>query len=96
VDGKGYRDNPALAQMRFETNHWYAVRVRVAGGRVEVWADGTRLIDLVVAGHTFAVGDQRAALKALALAAFDGTTAVRNIRLRRVEPGAAEGAKRGE
>jgi formylglycine-generating enzyme required for sulfatase activity len=84
VDGKGYRDNPALAQMRFETNHWYAVRVRVAGGRVEVWADGSRLIDLPIAGHTFAVEDQRAALKPLGLSAYQGTTAVRYVRVKKV------------
>lgn len=87
VDGKGYRDNPALTQMRFETNHWYAVRVRVAGGKVEVWADGARLIDLAVAGHTFAVEDQRAALKPLGLSAYQGSTAVRNIRLKRLDGG---------
>jgi|GEM_PF-1122983 len=86
VDGKGYRDNPALAQMKFETNHWYAVRVRVAGGKVEVWADGARLVELPIAGHTFAVEDQRAALKPLGLSAYQGTTAVRNVRMRRVGP----------
>jgi len=84
VDGRGYRDNPALAQMKFETNHWYAVRVRVAGGKVEVWADGTRLISLPVEGHTFAIEDQQAALKPLGLSAYQGTTAVRNVKLRRV------------
>jgi len=84
VDGRGCRDNPALTQMKFETNHWYAILVRVAGGKVEVWADGTRLVDLPIEGHTFVVDDQRAAMKPLGLSAYQGTTAARNIRVQRV------------
>ncbi|MBM4036868.1 MAG: DUF1080 domain-containing protein, partial [Planctomycetes bacterium] len=84
VDGKGYRDNPALTQFKFEPNHWYAVRVRVAEGRVRVWVDGSEPINLPIAGHKFAVDDQRAALKPLALSAYQGATAVRNVRVKRV------------
>jgi len=42
------------------------------------------VIDLPVAGHTFAVEDQRVALKPLGLSAYQGTTAVRNVRVKKV------------
>jgi len=60
--------------------------VRVAEGRIRVGVDGAEPINLPMAGHTFAVEDQRAALKPLGLSAYQTTTAVRNIRLRRLAP----------
>jgi hypothetical protein len=46
--------------------------------------DGSEPINFPIEGHTFGVADQRDALKPLGLSAYQTTTAVRKVRLRRL------------
>ncbi|MBM4036286.1 MAG: DUF1080 domain-containing protein [Planctomycetes bacterium] len=97
IDQLNPPDSPVSRRMTFERDKWYGFRLRVAGGRLQVWIDDEKVADLPLAGHRFMVPNKWLGLKPFGLGTGNGTCAAfRNIRLRRIEPGAAEGAKRGE
>ena len=96
VDGKPGVDNITTRRMDFENGRWYAVRVRVTKEKVQAWIDSDRMIDIARAGHKFTLDGPTAVLKPFGLSTAYSTGVLRNIRLRRIEPGAAEAPKPGE
>jgi len=83
-------------RMAFEAGRWYAVRVRVTDERVEAWLDEEKVIDVPRAGGKFTLHPDLAPVTGLGVSAYRTKAALRNIRFRRIEPGAAEGPKKGE
>ncbi len=97
VDGRTSNQNPTTTRASFRNTQWYRIRLRVTQARIETWLDEEKIIDFETAGHTFDMGSpQWAPLRPFGIAANLSQGAVRNIRLRRIEPGTAEGPKPGE
>jgi hypothetical protein len=76
--------------MSFESNRWYAMRLRLTDAKVEAWVDGEKVIDLARAGRNLTLPPNRQAAAPFGLEARSSTVALCNIRLRRV-PGSAPG-----
>ena len=90
------RGSPADKVMKFEDGRWYSVRLRVTQADLAYWVDDEKLFETPLAGHTFTMHRRWNPLKPLGLLTGASKLSLRNIRLRRVEPGAAEAPKAGE
>jgi len=84
VDGFAAADNSTTRLMRFEDGRWYAVRLRVSGGRIRVWLDGEQIIEQPIEGHQFAVWPQQEPARPFGITTWRTTGELRAIRLRRV------------
>ena len=73
--------------MVVEANRWYHVRLRVTREKIVTWVDREIMIDIEREEHQFNVPEGLGPLAPLSLLSCGYTTsAVRNVRLRRLEP----------
>jgi hypothetical protein len=97
VDGKDAQSNETTRHVRFQSNRWYTVRLRVTDDRVQVWIDGNQAIDLPRRGHDFTAGKGREEITgagSLGIYTNSGAAAIRSIRIRQLKPDAkAESTK---
>jgi len=85
VDGVD-RDNQTTKHARFEQGQWYRVRLRVTEGRIEVWIGDQKTINFPTGGHSLAARPPVAPLEPFGVYSYRTTSALRNIRLRRLKP----------
>jgi hypothetical protein len=84
LDGADASSNETTCFRRFESGREYAVRVRVADGRVRAWLDGERVVDAVVAGRRCELRAEIVPGGPFGLAAFQTAAELRGLRLRRL------------
>ncbi len=95
-DGAPASRNPTVKQMAFENDRWYQVQLCVTDAKLQAWLQGESVVDMDIAAHTFSTAEVWRNVAPFGLCAWATTGAVRNIRLRRIEPGAAAAPKPGE
>ena len=94
LDGRDYRANGTARKLDLRNGRWYSVRLQVTADRVRAWVDGQQVIDQAREGHRFAPKSHISRrIKAFGLCSLQSVAAVRNIRLRRFEPGAVPAAR---
>jgi len=86
LDGRSGNDHPAAQEFLFEPKRWYRLRLRVTRERVQAWVEDQRLIDLPTAEHRWSIRPDFAALRPFAIFNYQGASALRNIRVRRLPP----------
>ena len=96
LDGRDIQNNGTHRTVPFKLGRWYDLRLRVTKAAVEAWLDDAAVVHVATAGRRFGVLRVGEAVKPLGFYTWRCTGAIRNIRLRRIEPGAAEGQKAGE
>lgn len=85
VDGMDASENETTKFSNFESGRWYRIRLRVTDKRIEAWINEEKLVDLATADRRIAVrpGDIDLS-QPLGLAAWQTSTALREIKYRRV------------
>ena len=88
VDGADASENETTGFKKYESNKWYRVRVRVTDKKIEAWVDGEKMVDLLTKGKKIDLrfGEIENS-KPLGIAAYQTRTAVREIRIRRLDDG---------
>jgi len=71
-------------KMKFKNGRWYPVRLKVTETKVEVWVDGDKMIDQFLVGHNISGMDTQRFIKSLAIANYRASTALRNIKMKRL------------
>lgn len=84
VDGSSAVENETTSGKAFENGRWYAIRLQVTPGKIEVWIDGQRYIDLPRGGHQFSVWYEQEQCRPFGFSTWDTTGALRNINLKRL------------
>jgi hypothetical protein len=84
IDGEDAANNATTKIVSFEDNRWYAVRVRVTGGRIECFLDGERIVDQPLADHVISVRHEVEPSQPLGIATYCTTAELRGIRWRPV------------
>lgn len=89
IDGSDASENETTKFFFYEKNRWYKIRVRVTPGRIEVWLDNDRVINVEITDRKISLRSGDIDLnKPLGLATYQTTAAFRNIQLKRIAPGA--------
>lgn len=89
LDGMDASENETTKYVRFESGHWYRIRMRVTSGRIEAWLDDKKIVDVNTTGKKVSLrpGDIELS-KPFGLACYQTTAAMRNIKVRRVDTAA--------
>ena len=94
VGGYDASENSTMSVGNFENGKWYRIRLRATGDRIETWIDDEQSVNLTTT-------DQRIEMRfgeieesvPMGISVFMTTAEVRNIQLKRLEPGAAAASK---
>jgi hypothetical protein len=86
VDSKDASENATTKIMGFKRNQWYKVRIRVTDKAIEAWIDGEQVVNQSRKGHKFTIRSEVKLCCPLGIATWCTTGAVRNIRVRSLEP----------
>jgi len=86
LDGADASENETTKFVNFDTGHWYRIRVRVSGKKIEAWVEQKKVADVVTAGRKLSLrfGDIELS-KPFGLASWSTSAAYRGIRIRNVE-----------
>jgi hypothetical protein len=90
VDGSAANENDTTTFVQFENDKWYRIRLRVTDDRIDVWIDDEHMIELKTEGRKFNIWWEQEPMRPLGIANWYSGTALRNIKLRRLEPGVAK------
>ena len=86
LNGDDASANETTQNIRFESERWYRVRVRVTPDRLRAWLDEKKIVDVVTAEKQIDVRPDIAESKPLGISSFRTTAAVRDIKIRDLEP----------
>jgi hypothetical protein len=87
IDDSDASDNETAQAKDFESNRWYRMRVRVTDAKLEAWIDQEQVVDLETKDRKIGLrGGEIEESLPLGVAAYQTKAAIRNIRVRKVEP----------
>jgi hypothetical protein len=84
INGQDASENETTKYEKFEHNKWYAIRVRVAGGRIECWIDDNQMVDVELDGNRFDTRIEVDPNKPLGCCCYNVEAALKDIKLRRL------------
>ena len=90
IDGYDASENDTTKYREFKNGQWYKVRLRVTDQKIQVWLDGKKLIDQDIDGRKLSIRSEVALSKPFGFASWQTTAALRKIRIREIDPKAAE------
>lgn len=85
IDGWDASDNETRSYYYFDTNRWYAFRLKVTGERILAWIDNRPVVNLKIEGRSLSLRPGEIKLSApLGFASYNTTGALRKIEYRRL------------
>ncbi len=87
INGWDASDNETRSYFTFENGRWYALRLQVAGDRIQAWIDGQPIVNVNIAGRPIGLRPGEIKLSApLGFASYAGTGALRKVEYRLLRP----------
>jgi len=86
IDGLDASENETTSYQEFEKNKWYHVRLRVLEDKFEAWLDKEKIVDVNVKDRRVDIRPEVELSKPLGFASFQTTAALKNIKMRKIEP----------
>ena len=86
IDGMDASENETTKFIRFDSNRWYRVRIRVTNEKIEAWLDAEKIVDLPLAERKITLRFGEIDLsRPLGIATYQTTAALREIKLRQLD-----------
>ncbi len=85
IMGMDASENETSTMRKYEKNQWYKIRLRHEADRLTAWLDDEVIVDMDTVGADFDIRPEVSLSVPLGIAAFQTTTALRNIRYRKLE-----------
>jgi len=85
IDEEPAAENETCDYRDFEQKQWYHIRLRVTQAKIEAWIDKDQIIDLPTKDRKFTIWFEPETALPLAVATWETTGALRNIRVRRLK-----------
>lgn len=92
IDGFDASENSTTEYVSFESNKWYAIRLRVTPNRIQAWIDNEKLVDHDTTDQELSVRAEVDLSRPLGVATWSTRGALRNIKLTTL-PAATAGKK---
>ena len=87
-------ENETTSYKTFKANQWYAIRVRVAGGKLQAWIDKEVFVDIDLKGKKVSTRFEVDVTKPMGISTYRTKSAIRDFKWRPVKgPEAAEPKK---
>lgn len=84
IDGYDAANNQTGIVYGFGTGWWYDVRLRVAGGKVEAWVSGEKLVDFTIGKSKLSLRSEVESSAPFGITTYKTTGAIRDIRLKSI------------
>lgn len=85
INGLDASENETTQYEKLDHNKWYAVRVRVAGGKIECWLNDKQMVDVELQGNRINTRIEVDPSKPLGVCCYNVEAAVKDIKLRRLK-----------
>jgi hypothetical protein len=85
IDGQDASENETTNFETLDKNKWYAVKVRVAGGKVECWLNDKPLVDVDLKDKRLSTRIEVDPSKPLGICCYNVEAALKDIKLRRLD-----------
>lgn len=72
---------------KFENGKWYHIRLRIVPDKIMAWIDDDQIVDVDTKGRKISVRAEVEASQPLGIATYQTTAAIKNIRIRKLDPG---------
>lgn len=86
INGSDASENETTTFTSFQNDRWYSIRLRVTTEKIEVWIDDRKTIDLKLEDRRFSIRIEVEESKPFGIATWRTTGAVRNLRIRALDP----------
>jgi len=80
-------ENETTKYQEFKKDKWYKVRVRVADDKIQAWIDDDQFVDVELKDKKISTRFEVDLSQPLGISAYRTKAALRNIKIRKVEPG---------
>jgi hypothetical protein len=84
INGMDASENETSQSLEFEPRRWYNIRIRVTPEKIEAWLDDRQIINQTLKGNRITTRSEVDPSQPLGIASFRTTSALRDIRLRRL------------
>ena len=82
IEGSDASENETRDFMRFETDRWYRIRLRVTGERIQAWIDDRPVVDFEHVGRELSIRTEVIPNQPFGIATWRTSAALRNLQLR--------------
>ena len=87
TNGEDASENETTKYQTFKKDQWYKIRVRVADDKIQAWIDDDQLVDVELKDKKISTRFEVDISQPLGISAYRTKAALRNIKIRKVEPG---------
>jgi hypothetical protein len=84
INGLDASENETTQYEKFDPNKWYAVRVRVAGGKIECWINDKSMCEVELEGKRISTRIEVDPNKPLGVCCYNTEAGLKDIKLRRL------------
>lgn len=84
INGLDASENETTQYEKFEHNKWYAVRVRVANGKIECWIDNKQMVDVELENNRISTRIEVDPNKPLGVCCYNTEAGLKDIKLRKL------------
>jgi hypothetical protein len=84
IDGLDASENETTQYEKLDHNKWYAVRVRVADGKVECWLNDKQMVDVELEGKRIGTRIEVDPSKPIGICCYNTETGLKDIKLKRL------------
>ena len=86
INGMDASENETSQSVQFESGRWYDIRIRVTPATIEAWLDERQIINQSLKGNKISTRIEVELSQPLGVASWRTKAALRDMRLRRVQP----------
>lgn len=86
LDGFDASENETTTYQRFESERWYKIRLRVTDDKIQAWLDDKQIVDVDTTGRKISIRREVDLSRPFGIASWQTTAALRNIKIRKLEP----------
>lgn len=84
INGLDASENETTQYEKFEHNKWYAVRVRVANGKIECWIDNKQMVDVELENNRISTRIEVDPNKPLGVCCYNTEAGLKDIKIRKL------------
>ena len=85
IDGKDASENDTTRYMKFETDRWYRIRLRVSEERIQVWIDDKPVVNQNIVGKRISTRSEVDLSRPFGIATWETRAALRGIEVRAID-----------
>ena len=84
IDGLDASENETMTLMKFNTNEWYKIKVRVTSEKIETWINDEKIVSVKYEGRQISIRPEVDLSRPFGIATWQTKGAIRNIYLRKL------------